>query len=156
MSVGAGDVARLTALADLPQAELERLAGAASMRRLADGEALFVAGQPADTVFGLARGQVVLRSAVSDRPTIVMSASAGEILGWTALRDDATWITSARSVGESEVIEIPVGALLDVLASGSPAARALIRRLFGVAAEHLATTQSQLLQRGGEGPITGG
>ncbi len=150
------DLARFELLAALPDTELERLAAAARTRRLGDGEALFTAGQPAGSMFAIARGRIVLRAAASGRSTIVMNAGAGELLGWSALREDATWLTTGQSAGESEIVELPADAVLDLLSSGSSASRELIRRLFGLAAEHLAETQAQLLRPGQEGPITGG
>jgi CRP-like cAMP-binding protein len=156
MSPTAADLARFELLAALPDADLERLAAAARTRRLADGDPLFTVGQPAGSMFGIARGRIVLRASTEGRSTIVMNAAAGELLGWSALREGATWLTTGRSVGDSEVVELPAGAVLDLLASGSSASRELIRRLFGLAAEHLAETQAQLLRPGHEGPITGG
>jgi CRP-like cAMP-binding protein len=156
MSAARDDLIRFDILADLPPDDLDALAAPARLRHLRDGDALFVASEPARSMFAVSRGRIVLRADVGDRPTIVMSAGAGELLGWSALRDDATWLTTGRAAGEADVLELPADSVLALLASGSPAARVLTRRLFGLAAEHLAETQRQLLRRGHEGPITGG
>jgi CRP-like cAMP-binding protein len=156
MSARPDDLRRFELLAALPADDLDALAARARVRRLRDGDDLFVAGEPAASMFAISRGRIVLRADVGERPTIVMSAGAGELLGWSALRDDATWLTTGRASGEAEVLELPADAVLTLLASGSAPARLLTRRLFGLAAEHLAETQAQLLGRGHEGPITGG
>jgi CRP-like cAMP-binding protein len=156
MTMTASDLARFELLGDLAPDELDRLASAASVADLGDGDALFTTGEAADSVFGLVSGQVVLRAAVEGRSTIVMTAGAGELLGWTALREGATWLTTGRSVGRSRVVILPVEAVLALLESPSPTTRRLVRRLFGLAARHLEETQAQLLRRGHEGPITAG
>lgn len=156
MSVTVEDVARFDILAALPRSDLERLASSARPRTLRDSEALFDVGEPAGSMFGIVRGRIVLRASAEERSTIVMNAGPGDLLGWSALRDGATWLTTGRAVGDADVVELPAASVLELLGSGSDAARELIRRLFGLAAEHLAETQAQLLRPGHEGPITGG
>ncbi len=156
MTLSAADLGRFELLADLPVEDLERLAHAGSARRLRDGEALFVAGEPAGVLFGVTKGQIALRAASGSRSTIVMTARAGEMLGWSALRERAKWLTTGRAVGDAEIVQLPAEGVLDLLASGSPGARQLIRRFFGLAASHLGETQTQLLRSHHEGPITGG
>jgi CRP-like cAMP-binding protein len=156
MTTSSDDLAGFALLAELPAADLGRLAESAVRRLVRDGEPLFVAGEPAASMWAIVRGRIVLRAAVGRRSTIVMNAGPGELLGWSALRDGATWLTTGRSVGDSEVIELPAERVLELVGSGSPAGVAFARRLFGLAAEHLAETQAQLLGPGNEGPITGG
>ena len=156
MTVEPATLGRIPVLAGLPSGDLDALAGRSETRALADGETLFEAGERAETMFGVLDGQLVLRAVVDRGSTIVMTAGAGDLLGWTALRDDARWLTTGASAGRSEVVVIPAAAVLDVIASGSAASRGLVRRLFGVAAQHLEETQAQLLARGREGLITGG
>lgn len=156
MTIAASDLRPFDVLAVLDDAELSALGASATVVRLADGEPLFVAHQPARSLFALRRGQVVLRASFDGRSTIVMTARAGDVLGWSALREDAEWLTTGRSAGESEAIAIPVDAVLAVLGSRSSSATRLVRALFGLAARHLAETQAQLLGRGDAGPITGG
>jgi CRP-like cAMP-binding protein len=156
VSVEPAVLRRFDLLAGLPPADLERLGAAASPRPLADGEVLFRAGEAAASMFAVLRGEIALRAAAGDRSTIVMTAGPGELLGWSALRENATWLTTGRAVSECEIVELPVAAVLGLLGSASPAATTLVRRLFGLAAAHLAETQAQLLRPGYEGPITGG
>jgi CRP-like cAMP-binding protein len=156
MTVSVADLAAVPILADLGADDLSRLASAATRRRLADGDPLFVAGEDAASVFAVVHGRVVLRASFEGRSTIVMATGAGELLGWIALGEDARWLTTGRASGEVEVILLPADALLELVGTGSPQARRLVRRLFALAAGHLAATQAQLLGRGGEGVITGG
>jgi CRP-like cAMP-binding protein len=136
--------------------ELERLARSASRQSVRDGGALFEAGEPASEIYLLESGRVTLRAADARGSTIVMSAGPGELLGWSALRPSARWMTTGRAVGDVSVIELPAGVVFDLLTSGTPSAALLAGRLFAIAAAHLDQTQSQLLRSGGEGTITGG
>ena len=154
--VSADDLARLELFRVLPSDELAPLAAEASRRRLADGEVLFEQGRPAHSMFAILSGSLVLRSSRACRSIIVQTIGPGETLGWSTLRAEATSLTTGRAVGDVEAIEIPSERFLDVLSGGSPGARLLIRRLFGIAAAHLDAAQSQLHRLGAEGVITGG
>lgn len=156
MRLGATELSDVPILGQLPAPDLERLADAATRRTLADGDALFETGDDATSLFVVVRGRIVLRASRDERSTIVMTAGERELLGWIALADDARWLTTGRAAGATEVIVIPIEALLDLVAADGTRARVLVRRLFALAASHLAATQSQLLGRGGEGVITGG
>ncbi|HEY6058872.1 MAG TPA: cyclic nucleotide-binding domain-containing protein [Candidatus Limnocylindrales bacterium] len=150
------DLATFTLFHDLPTVDLARLSRVASRRRLADGETLFDQGGAAASMFALATGRLALRATIRGRSVIVQTIGDGEVLGWSALREDARWLTTGRAIGDVELIEVPADAMLDLLASGSVHARLLIRRLFGIAADHLDTMQAQLKALGTEGVITGG
>ena len=150
------DLGHLPLFEGVPDAELLILAASASRVAYADGETIFEQGDPATTVMSILRGQIVLRSADGDRSTIVQTIGPGELLGWSALRDDATTLTSARAIGQVEVLAFPAERLLDVLATGGASGRLLIRRLIGIATTHLQATRMQLHRAGREGVITGG
>ncbi len=154
--VSAADLAACALFAGLGPAELEPLAAVARRRRLAPGEVLFARGEPAEACFIVERGRVVLRASEAGRTTIVMSTGPGDVLGWSALRPNPRWLTTARAVDAVTAVAIPIGALLDFLAGGSARTRTLVQRLAAVAADHLEQTQSQLLAGRGEGLITGG
>ncbi|HEY3071181.1 MAG TPA: cyclic nucleotide-binding domain-containing protein [Candidatus Limnocylindrales bacterium] len=150
------DLGQLPLFDGVPDAELLILAASASRVVYADGETIFEEGDPATTVMSILRGQIVLRSAYGDRSTIVQTIGPGELLGWSALRDEATTLTSARAIGQVEVLAFPAERLLDLLAAGGVTGRLLIRRLIGIATTHLQETRRQLLRAGREGVITAG
>jgi hypothetical protein len=54
------------------------------------------------------------------------------------------------------MISMPAAGLLDLLAGGSPKSQVLLRRLFGIATQHLDESRAQLLQLGREGIISAG
>ncbi len=155
-SVSPEDVARFALFDGLPEAALDALAGSASRTRLADGEALFDQGAEARSMFALESGRLALRSRVSGKTVVVQTIREGEVLGWSSLREDAHWLTTARAVGEVSVLRLPTDGILDLLTSGSSWSRSLVRRLFGVAADHLDATRAQLQRLGTEGVITAG
>jgi CRP-like cAMP-binding protein len=150
------DVGVLPLFDGVPDAELLVLAASASRIVYADGETIFEQGDPATTVISILRGQIVLRSSHGDRSTIVQTIGPGELLGWSALREDATSLTTARAIGQVEVLAFPAERLLDLLAAGGTTGRMLIRRLLGIATGHLQETRMQLHRAGREGVITGG
>ena len=141
---------------DLEPEDLAALASAARRRDVPDGSDLYVAGEPAGSMFIVERGHVALRAAEGERSTIVMTAGPGEVLGWSALRPNAKWMTTGRAVGSVQVLELPAAAVLALATSGTESGRRLTGRLLGLAADHLHETQAQLLRSGREGTITAG
>ncbi len=154
--VSPADVAKFALFDGLPDSALEALARAASRERLADGNALFERGEPALFMFAVEQGRLALRSSVDGRSVVVQTIREHEVLGWSSLREDARWLTTGRAVGDVTVLRVPTESILDLVASGSPWSRTLVRRLFGVAADHLEATRHQLQRLGTEGVITGG
>ena len=154
--VSAADLRRFGLFADQPDAELDALAADARRRRLVDREILALAGQPATAVDLVAVGRLGLSVEHEGRSVLVMTLGPGELLGWSVLREDPTALATARSVGPTEVIEIPAGRILDAVTGCTPTARTLVQRLFGAAAADLQATREQLLRLGREGVITAG
>ena len=140
----------------LPVEEREALATVARRLEPADGETLYAEGAPATTMFLIERGRVTLRVQRDGRPVIVGTLAPGDVLGWSCLRDDAVSLATARATGPVRLVAIPADALLLLLGSGSPAGLAIMRRLFGVAAVHLAAAREQMIRQGREGVITAG
>jgi len=154
--VGAADLAALPLFEGLPDDELAGLAAVATRRRLADGEVLFEQGDPAVTLYHVIEGGLVLRAGGNGREVIVDTLGPGDLLGWSAIGDDATTLSAARAVGDTELIEVPVEPIVNLAAGGSRMARVLLRRLLGIAAGHLQASRAQLLQVGREGIISAG
>ena len=86
----------------------------------------------------------------------VQSVEAEDLLGWSALREGAHWLTTARALGPVEVIAIPLATVLDVIEAGGPDARRLAQRLFAVGAAHLDAIRQQLQQPAHDTVISGG
>src|SRR5664280_1640454 len=78
------------------------------------------------------------------------------LLGWSCLRDEPVSLATARATGTVRLVAIPAESLLALLASGTPGGRTTMRRLFGVAALHLAAAREQMFRQEREGVITAG
>jgi CRP-like cAMP-binding protein len=150
------EVGGFTLFRGLPEGERAALAAAASRREQADGEILYAEGAPATEMFLIERGQVTLRVLREGRPVIVGTLGPGEVLGWACLGDEPVSLATARTTGPVRLVAIPAEALLALLAGGTPAGRTAMRRLFGIAALHLAAAREQMIRRGREGAITAG
>jgi CRP-like cAMP-binding protein len=140
----------------LSRPTLERLAAAASARSLADGESLFEQGGEPRDLYLVTRGRLALRVADGDRSTTVQTVEAEDLLGWSALRAGARWLTTARASGAVDVTAIPLATILDVIEAGGPDARRLAQALFAVGAAHLDAIRQQLQQPPADPLITGG
>ena len=155
-AVTAADIGRISLFEGLPDEDLAGLAGVATRRHLEDGETLFGQGQPAGTLHVVVRGGLVLRAEADGRSVIVESLRPGDLVGWSAMREGAVTLSTARAAGPSEVIAIPIDSVLALAAGGSRESVRLVRRIVGLAARHLEASWNQLLQGGNEGVISGG
>ena len=154
--VSADDLGRLRLFAGLEGSTIEGLADRAVRQRLRDGAVLYERGSPARSLFLVVHGTLVLRAVDGEHMTIVQSVGPEDVLGWSALRDDPHWLTTASATGAVELISIPLAAILDVIEAGGPSARQLAQRLFGVGAAHLEATRLHLQRPASEAIITGG
>ena len=155
-SVTATELVGLPLFAGLRQTDLEALAAGSVRRRLADGETLVEAGPSISEVHWLERGKLALRVNHDNRWVLVSTLHAGDLLGWSALREEPTALSSARAIGPAVLISMPASGLLSLLAGGSVDSQLLLRRLFGIATQHLDESRAQLLQLGREGIISAG
>lgn len=154
--VTADELTALEFFADLPADTVRTLAAVSRRRTLADGEVLVEQGGNWQAVHWLIGGRIALRMEHAGRQVLVMTLGPGELLGWTALREEPLALTAARAIGPTELVAVPIDALLDLLTGGGPASRLALQRLIGLAAHHLDATRVQLLRLGSEGIISAG
>ncbi len=155
-SIKSAEIAALPLFRGLTVAELEPLAAASFRRHLKDGETLVEMGEVISEIHWLESGQLALRVCHDGRWVLVSTLHAGDLLGWSALREDPTALSTARAIGPAVMISMPASGLLDLLAGGSAQSQLLLRRLFAIATQHLDESRAQLLQLGREGVISAG
>jgi len=154
--VGPVELARLPLFEGLQPTDLEALSATSVRRILADGETLVEMGEPISEVHWLEKGQLGLRVRHDYRWVLVSTLHAGDLLGWSALREEPTALSTARAIGPATLISMPAASLLALLAGGSAQSELLLKRLFGIATQHLDESRAQLLQLGREGVISAG
>ena len=150
------DIGRISLFDGLPEDELAGLAAVTARKRLGDGDTLFEQGQPAGTLHVVISGGLVLRADAGRRSVIVDSLKPGDLVGWSAMRGGAITLSTARAVGSTEVLAIPVDPIVALASGGSKQSEALLRRIIALAAGHLEASWKQLLQVGSEGVISAG
>jgi len=154
--VSAAELAGLPLFEGLEPSDLEPLSVGYVRRSLADGETLVELGEPISDVYWLEKGQLGLRVRHENRWVLISTLHPGDLLGWSALREDPTALSTARAIGPALIVSMPAAELLALLAGGSAQSPLLLRRLFGFATQHLDESRAQLLQLGHEGVISAG
>jgi CRP-like cAMP-binding protein len=154
--VSAAELARLPLFQGLAPVDLQALSQTSVRRALADGETLVEMGDPISEVHWLEKGQLGLRVRHEHRWVLVSTLHAGDLLGWSALREDPTALSTARAIGPAVLVSMPAAELVALLAGGSVQSALLLQRLFGIATQHLDESRAQLLQLGREGVISAG
>jgi CRP-like cAMP-binding protein len=93
--------------ARLPEAELAALASYAAKASWPAGFALYERGAPADGLFVVLRGRVVLRNRVkAGRGYVPMMVAEGEIFGLEGLAPDNVYMTDARADEATETYHL--------------------------------------------------
>jgi len=154
--VSAAELAGLPLFEGIDLSDLATLAEQSVRRSLADGETLVEMGTPISEVHWLTSGRLALRVRHDHRWVLVSTLHSGDMLGWSALREDPTALSTARAIGPAVLISMPAAGLLALLAGGSAQSDLLLKRLFGIATHHLDESRAQLLQLGREGVISAG
>ncbi len=154
--VSPAELAVLPLFAGLDQTDLESLSDKAVRRILADGETLVDMDAPISEVHWLIKGQLALRVRHEHRWILVSTLHAGDMLGWSALREDPKALSTARAIGPAVLVSVQADGLLALLSGGSAKSAMLLKRLFGTATQHLDESRAQLLQLGREGVISAG
>jgi CRP-like cAMP-binding protein len=154
--VSGADLAQLPLFAGIPPADLESLASGSNRRRLDDGDTLVDMGSPISEVHWLERGQLGLRVRSEHRWVLVSTLHPGDLLGWSALREEPTALSTARAIGPAVLVSMPAIGLMKLLTGGTAQSELLLRRLFGFATQHLDESRAQVLQLGREGVISAG
>ena len=146
-------IADNAALAALPPAQREVIAGCGRNRVFAPGEYLLREGAPADTFYVLRSGHVALEAFSPQRGAMTIETlHDGDLLGWSWLVAPHRTMFDARSIGESHVIVFD-GACLRGKLDGDPAlASALLRVFMAVVVERLQNTRVRLLDLYGKEP----
>ena len=156
VNVSAAELAGLPLFEGVALSDLATLAADSIRRSLVDGETLVEAGEPISEIHWLEKGQLALRVRHDQRWVLVSTLHTGDLLGWSALRQDPTALSTARAIGPAVLISMPASGLLALLAGGSAQSELLLKRLFGIATQHLDESRGQLLQLGREGVISAG
>ena len=109
--IGAAELVRMPLFEGLAEADLASLAAASSRRRLNDGETLVEMGDPISDIHWLESGQLALRVCHDGRWVLVSTLHAGDLLGWSALREDPTALSTARAIGPAVMLSMPASGL---------------------------------------------
>lgn len=128
-------LARSDLFGGLSYEQRQQVAAIARVEDLRSGEILGVAGQPGDTLYVLADGQIQLMAPAITGHLTVRVAGAGETWPLACLVGDAALITSAVALTDVQVLALPCEALTDLLAAkpdiGFPVFRAVAEILAG-------------------------
>lgn len=114
----------------LPREQQESIATYGARTTWPGGFAIYDRGTPADGVFIVLRGQIVLRNQVSaGRSFVPWVATAGETFGAEGLEPGGRYATAARAEQESETLHLSTARFSALLREQPTHALALVRQL---------------------------
>lgn len=122
----------------LSRTELDAVTGYAARATWPAGFVIYQGGTPADGVFIVVRGRVVLRSSVkAGRGFVPTIATVGETFGAEGLAPRATYMTDARADDESETLFLSGSRFRALTREQAPHALALIGQVMSEHAQLL-------------------
>ena len=145
-------LAEIPFFAGIHPERLELLAGCASNVGFAAGDAIFRAGEPADTFYVIRRGTVAIELHAPARGALTMETlEAGEVIGWSWLFPPYRWHFDARALSAVRATAFD-GACLRGKCEDDPAlGYDLMKRFAQVFIERLKWTRLRLLDIYGDG-----
>lgn len=139
-------------LEEIPSAALAALAASGAQRSLADGEYLFREGDPAEFLFVVEAGALLVKKRSEDGPEIALrELSPGELGGLTSMYVEKTRSATLQARGPTSVIRFPRAAFHAVLAQHPELAQALLAHL-GQKVRAKTAQVATLLARAGHDP----
>ncbi|MDJ0791070.1 MAG: cyclic nucleotide-binding domain-containing protein [Acidimicrobiia bacterium] len=112
-------------LADLPEADLQRLEAAAGESRHTAGDVLFEEGAEADEAYLISEGEIEILKELSGQHVRIAVSGPGDIVGEMGLLTGEPRSATAKALTDCRLITIPKACLDDVLATSAEANRAL-------------------------------
>lgn len=136
----------------LSDEQLEHVVPLARLEELAAGEELLRAGGPAADIRLVVTGKCSLSLGLGvGEETFLLTMTRGEIIGWSAMLERATWLESATALRESSIIVIGGASLRALCESDRDIGYHVMRNLFAEVAARLHDTRLQLLDMYGHG-----
>jgi predicted CoA-binding protein/signal transduction histidine kinase len=111
---------------DLPEADLERLAGMLEIVRLAPGEVLFHEGERGDRAYIVESGEVEIVKTSSNRQVLLAVRGAGSLIGEMALLEEFPRNATVRARSEASLLGIPQEDFDRLLRLSPAAARSML------------------------------
>lgn len=132
--------------ADLPEADLDLIAGCGTNLRWRPGEVLVHEGAHADTFYVLRRGKVAIELHAPHHRSIVLATHGpGEVVGWAWLVPPHRWPYDVRAVEDTSAVALDGACLRGKCDADTDLGYRLMQRFARLASDHLQATRLQLL-----------
>jgi CRP-like cAMP-binding protein len=131
---------------DLEEKYVRSLTGCAANVRFDSGTYVFHEGEPADHFYLIRQGRVAVEiSAPPQKPIIVQTLSAGDVLGWSWLVAPYQWRFHARAVESVRAIALDGKCLRARCEENHDLGYELLKRFAQIMTQRLEATRFQLL-----------
>lgn len=131
--------------AGLDQQALDLLAGCAANAHFRAGEYLFREGEAADAFYVLRSGRVALEMRLPTGSTVLDTADADDVVGWSWLVAPYRWTFDARAVEDTRALVFDGACLREKCETDPALGYALLQRVVQVMASRLHSARVRLL-----------
>jgi len=138
--------------AGLSDSQLAAIASLGRVEEVTTGTALMRQGQPATELRVVLTGKFSLcLELAGGKEQCLMTATHGEILGWSALLEQASWLATATALKPSTALVIDGDALMALCEADHELGYRVMRNLFAAVTARLHDSRMQLLDMYGHG-----
>lgn len=141
---------RLELLAGLEPAVAAEVMALGARLRVASGQTLFALGQPADSLYVVERGQMLLTLPMSvrghEQSIVVEERAARQAVGWSALIPPHRFTLSATAAVDTDLLVFDRAALLGHFAAHPEVGCVFMRNLAALVGQRLQVLQAMWLR----------
>ena len=150
-STNANDLRSLSIFEDLTDAQLDKLATITAVQDIPEGGYIVRQGEPANEVRVIVEGKANLcLELAGGREQCLLTMTAGEIIGWSALLKQPAWLASAHAIKDTTVLVFDATELRTLCEVDHELGYHLMRNLFAAVGSRLQDTRLQLLDMYGQ------
>ena len=133
-------------LSALGEDAINFLAGHVATRRVAQGEAVFRRGEPADTFYMVRSGRISVEiPSVYGPPLQIQSLGAGELVGWSWLISPYRWDFQARAEEDAELLEFDGRIVLEHCEQEPAFGYHIYKQFAGLMSERLSEARQRMM-----------
>jgi signal-transduction protein with cAMP-binding, CBS, and nucleotidyltransferase domain len=141
---------KFNAFGGMEDRELQEIARACRVREFSKGAQVFQAGDPAESLFLVNRGKVVLRFKVTyhavSTEISLDKVSQGDAFGWSALTHPFRYTLSAYVTEDSELVELKEGDIKRICQDNTHLGYTLMNNIAKIIGQRFSSIQAILIQ----------
>ncbi len=130
---------------ELPDDDIEFIAGCAQIAHFAKGKFVMLAGEPCTHFYLVRTGRAVVEVETANRARVIHSPGPGDLIGWSWVLPPATWRYDVRVIEDISAIAFDAECVRRKCEEDTEFGYHIYRRILELVIERLMATRIQML-----------